>query len=207
MVSSAPSSRALASFSSLPAVAMTRAPRNFAIWMAALPTPLPAPRTSTSSPGCNSARVTSMCQAVWKTSGIAAASTNESSPGQGRQFASGQRTYSAQPPSMMYPRLVNFRHLLSSPERHAAQRPQVTPGARTTFCPTLTPLTSSPIFATSPATSLPGMCGSGMGTPGIPWRTHRSRWLIATARTRTKTSVALIFGSGTSVYCRTSGPP
>jgi len=34
-----------------PAVAMTCAPKNFAIWMAALPTPLPAPRIKTVSPG------------------------------------------------------------------------------------------------------------------------------------------------------------
>ena len=43
-MSSAPSSRALASLASEPAVAITRAPVAFAIWIAALPTPLPAAR-------------------------------------------------------------------------------------------------------------------------------------------------------------------
>src|SRR5260221_219262 len=33
----------------------------------------------------------------------------------------------------------------------------------------------SPICAISPAMSLPGMCGSGNDTPGMPRRTHRSR--------------------------------
>ena len=42
MVSSAPSARAAASFASVDAVAITRAPQSFAIWIAAVPTPEPA---------------------------------------------------------------------------------------------------------------------------------------------------------------------
>ena len=41
--------------------------------------------------------------------------------------------------------------------------------------PDLTVVTSGPILATTPAMSLPGICGSENGTPGIPWRTQRSR--------------------------------
>jgi len=37
-------------------------------------------------------------------------------------------------------------------------------------------------------TSLPGIWGSGMGTPGMPARTQRSRWFRAQALTRTRTS-------------------
>ncbi len=80
---------------------ITRAPVNLAIWMAALPTPLPAPRIKTSSPGLSPARVTSMCHAVRKTSGTAAASSKLKFFGIGSAFASGARTYSAQPPSSM----------------------------------------------------------------------------------------------------------
>src|SRR5439155_4826 len=73
IVASAPSARARSSLRSLPAVAMTRAPSKRAIWIAALPTPLPAPITSTSSPGASFARPTSMCHAVRTPSGMAAA--------------------------------------------------------------------------------------------------------------------------------------
>src|SRR6185436_11092313 len=55
----APSALARSSFAPVPAVAMTRAPWSRAIWIAALPTPLPAPITSTSSPARTCARVTS----------------------------------------------------------------------------------------------------------------------------------------------------
>ena len=51
MTSSAPSARARSALASLPAVAMTRAPWSFAIWIAALETPLPAACTSTVCPG------------------------------------------------------------------------------------------------------------------------------------------------------------
>jgi len=50
MPSSAPSARAAASFASVEAVAMTRAPQSLAIWIEALPTPEPAASTSTVSP-------------------------------------------------------------------------------------------------------------------------------------------------------------
>jgi len=46
---------ALASFSSVPATAITRAPKSFAIWTAAVPTPLPTPITRTSSPAARRA--------------------------------------------------------------------------------------------------------------------------------------------------------
>src|SRR5438132_4180356 len=67
MVQSAPSSLAFSSFSSLPAVAMTLAPKTLATWIAALPTPLPAAQTRTVSPETRCALVASMCQAVRKT--------------------------------------------------------------------------------------------------------------------------------------------
>jgi NADPH:quinone reductase-like Zn-dependent oxidoreductase len=50
IVSSAPSARAAASFASVDAVAITRAPHSFAIWIDAVPTPEPAAITSTVSP-------------------------------------------------------------------------------------------------------------------------------------------------------------
>jgi hypothetical protein len=74
---------------------MTRAPCSRAIWTAALPTPLPAPITSTSSPGRTRARVTSMCHAVRNTSGTAAACSHGRFSGYGRQFTAGTHTASA----------------------------------------------------------------------------------------------------------------
>ena len=74
---------------------MTRAPWSRAICTAALPTPLPAPITSTSSPGRTRARVTSMCHAVVNTSGTAAASSHVRFSGNDRQFAAGTVTSSA----------------------------------------------------------------------------------------------------------------
>ena len=83
------------SLAALPAVAITRAPHRRAIWIAALPTPLPPPITSTSSPGWRRARPTSMCQAVRNTSGTAAASSHFRFSGNGRQFTAGTATFSA----------------------------------------------------------------------------------------------------------------
>ena len=105
MVASAPSSRARASLASLPAVAITRAPITFAIWMAAMPTPLPAAHTSTSSPRASRARVTSIRHAVRKTSGKAAASSKAMASGIGITLAAGQRTSSAYPPWTCAPRI------------------------------------------------------------------------------------------------------
>ena len=95
MTASAPSLRACSSLAGLPAVAMTRAPWSFAIWMAAVPTPLPAAHTSTSSPMRTRARVTSIRQAVRNTSGNAAASSKARCPGSGIRLATGTRTSSA----------------------------------------------------------------------------------------------------------------
>ena len=93
MTSSAPSSRARFAFSSVPVVVMTRAPCIFAIWIAALETPLPAACTSTVCPARTWPFFTTICQAVRKQSGSAAASSNESFAGFGKRFASGTTTW------------------------------------------------------------------------------------------------------------------
>ena len=71
---------------------MTRAPSAFASWTAAVPTPLPAAHTRTSSPARTRARVTSIRQAVRKTRGKAAASSKPNPSGSGITLAAGQRT-------------------------------------------------------------------------------------------------------------------
>ena len=81
--SSAPSSRARSSFSSLEDVTIARAPSAFAIASAAVATPPPIPQISTHSPSRSPAFVTSIRYAVSKTSGNAAASSNDSSSGIG----------------------------------------------------------------------------------------------------------------------------
>ena len=45
---------------------------------------------------------------------------------------------------------------------------------------------NSPTSTTSPAMSLPRICGMAKHIPGIPARTHKSRWFNAHARTRTR---------------------
>ena len=62
---------------------MSRAPSAFAIASAAVETPLPMPQANTHSPSRSAARVTSIRYAVSKTSGNAAASSNESPSGIG----------------------------------------------------------------------------------------------------------------------------
>ena len=89
IVAIAPRSRATASTSSREAVAITRAPSAEASVTAALPTPEPAPHTSTHSPGCRRARVISMRQAVANTSGYAAASAKLSGSGFGWRLRTG----------------------------------------------------------------------------------------------------------------------
>ena len=80
---SAPSSRARSSFSSLDEVTSTRAPSAFAIVSAAVATPPPMPQTSTHSPSTRPARVRSIRYAVSKTSGNAAASSNDNASSSG----------------------------------------------------------------------------------------------------------------------------
>ena len=67
-------------------------------------TPLPIPQISTHSPGCRRAFVTSMRYAVSKTSGKAAASSNERSSGIGWTALRGTATSSAYVPSRCSPR-------------------------------------------------------------------------------------------------------
>ena len=68
-----------------------------------------------------------------------------------------------------------------------------TPGFTTTSSPTETEVTLLPMASTMPATSQPGICGSG--GLGMPRVTHKSIWLRALATTRMRTS----FSEGSGV--------
>src|SRR5207237_1277400 len=81
------------------AVAKTRQPAIFAICIAAVPTPAPAPRIKTSSPGRMLPLLTIMLHAVRNTSGAAAASSNDSESGIGRTTCAGTLTSWAYAPS------------------------------------------------------------------------------------------------------------
>ena len=70
-------SPAMASFSSLDDVTMTKAPRTFAIESATLDTPPPMPQINTTSPGCKRARVCSIRHAVNVDKEYPAASAHE----------------------------------------------------------------------------------------------------------------------------------
>ena len=95
------------SFASLDDVTIVRPPSAFAIASAAVETPLPIPQISTHSPGWRRAFVTSMRYAVRKTSGNAAASSNERSPGIGWTALRGTATSSAYVPSRCSPSTSN----------------------------------------------------------------------------------------------------
>src|SRR5581483_9601003 len=88
-VTSAPSSAARTSLSSLDEVTIVRAPSACAIRNAAVATPPPIPQTSTHSPGWRPARVTSIRYAVSYTSGNAAASSNETPSRSGYTYVAG----------------------------------------------------------------------------------------------------------------------
>ena len=75
---------------------MTRAPMTrFATWMAAVPTPLDADRTSTVSQGWSLARRSNMFQQGMNAVGMAAASTYEMEVGMGTALTAGTLTNSA----------------------------------------------------------------------------------------------------------------
>ncbi len=81
--------------SAVRAVPTTRAPSACASCSPAVPTPLPTACTSTHSPGCRCARVTSASCAVTNASGTPPIVTRSRPSGTGAQCAAGTRTYSA----------------------------------------------------------------------------------------------------------------
>src|SRR6267143_5299035 len=127
--------------------------------------------------------------------------------GSGRTLSARTATSSARPPGTCSPRMPYRTQRLSSPAAQNSQRSQVRFGFTTTRSPTFTPGAEDPTSTISPAISQPVQNGSGVFSAGIPSRTKRSRWFRAHALTRTRTSVGLILGSGTSAYSSLSGPP
>ncbi len=78
---------------------MALALKSLQIWTAMVPRPPPAPQTSTKSPGRIFARVTSIRQAVKRTSGIDAACSQPRPFGFGTTLKAGTFAYSAWAPS------------------------------------------------------------------------------------------------------------
>jgi hypothetical protein len=138
-----------------------------------------------------------------------AACSKDMSRGLGSTLAAGTDTFSAYPPAVCSPRMAYFRHSVSRPARQSSQRPQEMPGFSTTSMPGEMPVPSTPgpTASTMPATSEPRMWGIFTSSPGQPARTQMSRWLSATARTRTTTRPGSGNGSGNCAISRTSGPP
>jgi hypothetical protein len=89
IASSAPIFRQKAHFSSLPAVATTRAPNACASWIAVVPMPLVPPWTRIVSPFCSRPRWKTFVQTVKNVSGSAAPSRRPSPPGIGRHCGAG----------------------------------------------------------------------------------------------------------------------
>src|SRR5207237_6642396 len=85
--------------------------------------------------------------------------------------------------------------------------PDVTPGSTNTRWPGRKCVTPSPSRTISPIPSQPGTIGSGNFTPGIPRRTHRSRWFTDTAIILISTSPSAGSGTGRSTISSTDGSP
>src|SRR5579859_22234 len=208
----APSASAFARFSGVLAPANTRAPPRSAMSIAAAPTPPPAARTSTSSPGRTSPRVTTHRHAVQYEVDPAAAVVKSTPGGIGSRLAAGTATYSAKPPCVCSPKIRYSGHIVCSPRAQYSQRPHDSGPKTTTRLPGRTPAVPDPTASTSPAMSAPVMTGysrSFHGNTGCggPVRAQTSIRFIAQARTRTSASPACKSGTGTRSTETTSGPP
>ena len=88
-ITSAPRSRTAWAFRSVRTVPIGRAPSSRDTWIAAVPTPPRAARTSITSPSARRVRRASDCHAVRNTSGTAAASTRSMPSGTGISWPAG----------------------------------------------------------------------------------------------------------------------
>ena len=129
MATSAPRARQKSSFSGDPAVQMTRAPNALPSWIAVVPMPLAPPCTSRVSPARSWPTWTRLEYTVQVVSGSAAASTTLRPAGTGSTWPAGTATFSAYPPPAI--------------SAHTSS-----PGCQ--------PVTSAPVAAIRPETSIPG---------------------------------------------------
>ena len=130
MATSAPSERQNSSFSAVPPVVATRAPRAWASWIANVPMPPAPPWTRNVSSGRRPATMNTLDHTVAATSGSAAAVTRSTPSGTGMTCPAGTATRSAYPPPAS-------RQHTSSPTDHC--------------------VTPSPTSATVPEHSMPMM--------------------------------------------------
>lgn len=160
---------------------MTVAPRAAASWTAAEPTAPDAPCTSSVSPA-ETASSSSTRAAVAVAMGSAAASAQPRPSGFGATAPTSARTYSAYAPVALRPR---------------------------TSSPAANSVTPSPVSSTTPANSLPGVAGSGVGNAASiqPLRILWSTGLTPAALTSTRICPGPAWTSSTRARCRTSGPP
>jgi hypothetical protein len=155
MPSEAPSDRALASFSLLLEVTMTRAPIILANWSAKIDTP-PVPWTSTVSPAFTPPRVTRAFHAVSAAQGNVAASSSVRWEGVRITPCRSRVTNSESVPSRSPPSEEAAFSEVSSPSSHSWKNVPMT------LSPFVHSVTPSPTAAISPAPSEPGTSGNGM---------------------------------------------
>src|SRR5580765_7226225 len=170
----------MASFSALPAQAITRAPMTLPISTAVSPTPPAAPVTSSHSPGCSRARDSSATCDVPYVTGNAAALGKSMLAGIGSTRGASTTTSSAYAP---------------------------VPVSAITRSPGFNPRTLAPTSATVPAASMPGVNGNAGFSWYCPAISSRSAKLMPTACTAIRTAPSLIAGEGTSSITSFSGPP
>ena len=191
-VSLAPSSSARSSFHWCRDVTIVVQPKCFAILNEASAAPPPIPVISTVCPARSCVRVTSMRHAVRWLSANAAASMGSASP-ISRTFSTGAMNCSAFAPLSCSPIIR-----MSSGEGEYPGR--TFSGWRTAaFSNTRFPIqslsTPSPTSMTIPQPSEPLTLGYSNASPGMPFPTHKSKWLSAEASVFTRTSLAASAGN------------
>jgi hypothetical protein len=144
---------------------MTRAPSAAPISTADRPAP-PQPCTASQSPARTRPCAVSARNAVANRQPRQAAVTNETASGSPTRLtsAAGMATCSANEPGPVKPGWVCRGHTWAWPARQYSHVPQPQTNGTVTRSPGRHRVTPGPAWATVPASSCPGMCGSGTGS-------------------------------------------
>src|SRR5574337_526394 len=204
---SAPRARARCSLAALREVTITRAPAALASCSAASETPPPMPNTSTVCQGSSRPLVNSMRQAVRWFTPSAAACAKVRPAGIANTLRAGRLMNSAKVPSRCSPSTAIRVHSTPSPRSQNSQWPQLTAGCSTTACPRLSRGSPASASSTTPAPSMPMICGSRCVMPAPLFRMYRSTRFSVAAFIRTSTSPGARTGTGRSPTWTASLPP
>jgi hypothetical protein len=200
-VNEAPSSRARLSAADDTSTATTRAPSAAAIITADSPAP-PQPCTASQSPGRTRPCAVTARNAVANRQPRHAAATKSTASGSATRFVSAAwtATSSAKEPGPVKPGWVWRGHTWASPAWQYSHRPQPHTNGTVTRSPARQRVTSGPVWAITPASSCPPMCGRSTGScPFQACQSDRHTPLAPTAMTTPSG------GQAGSATCASSG--